>query len=112
MTDRPLIERMMDPTITTLSPHELARELMNYHALNNASAVLELRDAYLISHARRFMGLSLKSVRGLVNDNLEFAAGLADIVSACGYESSGQLQMQPKTDGVIAQYVLNIIKPK
>jgi hypothetical protein len=109
-THKPLTERLVDPKFPNLDPHEVAKELSILHSSNNISGVIKLRDAYLVRLGRSYPDKSLDEIRDLVYGNLQDAAGLADMVSACGYEASGQLHVNPPTDGVIAQYVTNLIK--
>ena len=103
-TERPLTERLADSNVRTTNPHEVARELTTLHNTGNAAGVRQLRDAYLIGQGRLYPMKPIDEIRAVVDENLIFASGLADVVASCGYEASGQLHVKPKLDGPVAQF--------
>ena len=103
-TQAPLTERLMDSHVGKVNPYELARELTDLHNSRSNDGVRRLRDAYLIGQGTLYPVQTVDEIRAVVDKNLMFAAGLADVVASCGYEASGQLQVKPKLDGPVAQF--------
>ena len=103
-TQAPLTERLMNPHVGTVNPHEVAKELTELHRGRNSDGVLKLRDAYLIGQGRLYPVQTVDEIRSVVDENLMMAAGLADVVASCGYEASGQLHVKPRLDGPVAQF--------
>jgi|SRR3989338_1395943 len=103
-TQAPLTERLMNPHVGTVNPHEVAKELTELHSSRNSDGVRKLRDAYLIGQGRLYPVQTVDEIRSVVDENLMMAAGLADIVASCGYEASGQLHFKPRLDGPVAQF--------
>lgn len=102
-TQLPLAERLMKPG-TNIDPHEVARELTHLCISGDVKGVRKLRDSYLIGIGRAYPARKVDKISKLVDENLLFASGVADIVARDGYEASGQLQMPPRLDGPVAQF--------
>lgn len=101
-----LIEKLVDPNVKNINPHEVARELIKLYNSRDSDSVKKLRDAYLIGLIASKRGScsieDFTKARALVDANLLDVAGLADIVASCGYEASGQLHLSLKHDGPVA----------
>ena len=90
-TSNDLIRKMKNPECKTINPHEVAKELTSLYNSNNQKKVLILTHAYAKGIKIEDSNKSMNEARNIARDNLMFAANLADVVAACGYEASGQL---------------------
>lgn len=103
-TEQTLIERLMDPRNKTVNPHEVARELRVLFEHKDTDGTRKLRDAYLIGVGSTLKNRCIDEIRAITEENLLYAAQLADRVSKDGHEASGQLHQLTKQDGPIAKF--------
>ncbi|MBI4175926.1 MAG: hypothetical protein HY518_01875 [Candidatus Aenigmarchaeota archaeon] len=99
-----IIDRLANHDVRTLDVFEVARELTGLKERRDAEGVRKLRETYLVGVGRLYPVRNIDEVRGIVDGNLLFAAGIADIVKGCGYEASGQLLVTPRHDGPVAKF--------
>ncbi len=102
MTLGQLIDKINNPTIQNMDPHEVTRELTVLTQTGNQSGLIELREAL-----RR-----VSDSPEIADDNLYFAAVVADrVLSSNGEEASGQLSIpptRPLQDGQVASFYVKV----
>lgn len=103
-TEQTLAERLLNPTTGAVNPHEIARELTQLCERKDRENTRKLRDAYLIGVWDILPSKTLDTVRAITDENLLYAAQLADRVAKDGYEASGQLHIKPQRDGPITKF--------
>jgi len=100
-----LVERLEDPNCTSIDPHEVAREIKRLYDIHDERGIRNLKTAYILGLKNQKEHREDEAV-SIVNDNLLFAARLADMVASCGYEASGQLHAahNERMSGPITQF--------